>query len=425
MANLTNITAGPTTDPVERRREIERANQAAELAARLGISSITDLIDPRTGRVDPSAAGLNLYDIGLATHPDFQIGTGANGQLTGEIVPGSGQQAGVPDEIQRLLAQLGQSAGGARGGSLDGGAARPVLSGDTGSGAAARQRAGVGGGTAPLTVGGSGSRPGAGTAAAAVDYANRQTAMTAAQQAQQARVPIVREEGTSSSTFRPVQDPANMNTAANVGGQTNLASQQLLDLARQRAEAQLLQEQLVQTPNQVAQGVFEGLLNAGGTPQSQANSDRRGVGADALLETLAQLGNLAANPINNEIVQGITRGFQEGQLADIARTAESGGSSGNALRGLLENDANTRLQEALAQQAINTTLGAATGQAQIGGALQPLTATDPVSTELVNLLGLSNQFQDFANITDLLGPGSSTRRRRGAGFGGGSTASIG
>jgi hypothetical protein len=198
----------------------------------------------------------------------------------------------------------------------------------------------------------------------------------------------------------------------------------LLDLAQQQAQAELLQSQLVRTPNQVAQGAFEGILSAGGTPESRANSDRRGSASDTLLQTLAQLGNLGQNPIDNTIMQSIERSFTEGILADIGRQSEAGGSSANALSSLLQNDAQTRLAEAQANQALSTVFNAAQGQAQVAGALQPLTATDPVSTELIDLLGLSGNFQDFANIQDLIGRGrGSTRRRRS--YGGGSTSSLG
>ena len=128
------------------------------------------------------------------------------------------------------------------------------------------------------------------------------------------------------------------------------------------------------------------ITEAGGTPQAQAASGKRAAGADALLNTVQTLTPAAAQAQSQGLVDNITRSILDEVLPQLQAAGEGAGASRSALDQLQLNDVATRIAEKSATVVINAITGFAGAQAGAGGVLERLTATDPISNELISLI---------------------------------------
>ncbi len=149
------------------------------------------------------------------------------------------------------------------------------------------------------------------------------------------------------------------------------------------------------------------ITEAGGTPQSQAASGKRAAATDALLNTVQTLTPAAAQAQAQGLVDNITRSILDEVLPQLQAAGEGAGASRSALDQLQLNDVATRIAEKSASVVINAITGFAGAQAGAGQVVERLTATDPISQELISLItqtpSESSQTSGSVDILNQLG----------------------
>jgi hypothetical protein len=128
------------------------------------------------------------------------------------------------------------------------------------------------------------------------------------------------------------------------------------------------------------------IVAQGGTDQARAASAARSTATDTLLQTLGQLTPAAAEARAQGAIDAVVRRSLESALPAIQGAAEAAGTSQDALQALQINDLAARTGEAAASVLLSAITDFATTQAQVGGVVEDLSARDPVSDELINLL---------------------------------------
>lgn len=155
------------------------------------------------------------------------------------------------------------------------------------------------------------------------------------------------------------------------------------------------------------QGQLDALLTqiteAGGTPQSQAASGKRAAATDALLNTVQTLTPAAAQAQSQGLVDNITRSILDEVLPQLQAAGEGAGASRSALDQLQLNDVATRIAEKSATVVINAITGFAGAQAGAGQVVERLTASDPISNELISLItGTPSESTQASGSVDIL-----------------------
>lgn len=145
------------------------------------------------------------------------------------------------------------------------------------------------------------------------------------------------------------------------------------------------------------------ITEAGGTPQAQAASADRAAATDALLNTVQTLTPAAAQAQSQGLVDNITRSILDEVLPQLQAAGEGAGASRSALDQLQLNDVATRIAEKSATVVINAITGFAGAQAGAGQVVERLTATDPISNELISLItGTPSESSQATGSVDIL-----------------------
>ena len=145
------------------------------------------------------------------------------------------------------------------------------------------------------------------------------------------------------------------------------------------------------------------IAEAGGTPESKAASGKRSAATDALLNTVQTLTPAAAQAQSQGLVDNITRSILDEVLPQLQAAGEGAGASRSALDQLQLNDVATRIAEKSATVVINAITGFAGAQAGAGSVVERLTASDPISQELISLItGTPSETRQASGSVDIL-----------------------
>lgn len=162
--------------------------------------------------------------------------------------------------------------------------------------------------------------------------------------------------------------------------------------------------QLSQTDIQpVLEALLASIVAGGGTPQSQAASATRSSVAGELANTVSQLTPAEAQIQSQALVDDIIRQTLDEVMPQLQAATESAGASQSALTTLQFNDLAARTAEKAATVAVEAITGFAAAQTGAGAVVERLTASDPLSEELVRLItGTPSQTKQASGPIDLL-----------------------
>lgn len=153
----------------------------------------------------------------------------------------------------------------------------------------------------------------------------------------------------------------------------------------------------------VLEALLATIVEGGGTPQAQAASQTRTGVASELADTVSQLTPEAAQIQSQALVDSIIRETLDEVMPQLQAATESAGASQSALTTLQLNDLAARTAEKAATVAVGAITGFAEAQAGAGAVVERLTATDPLSEELVRLItGTPTESRQASGPLDLL-----------------------
>lgn len=128
------------------------------------------------------------------------------------------------------------------------------------------------------------------------------------------------------------------------------------------------------------------IVASGGTPQAQAASAQRSTATQALNQTVQDLSAANATALAQGVVDDVIRRTLDEVLPELQASGEGAGASRSALDSLQLNDIAARTAEKAATATVQAITGLTGVQASAGGVVERLTATDPISQQLVELI---------------------------------------
>lgn len=138
---------------------------------------------------------------------------------------------------------------------------------------------------------------------------------------------------------------------------------------------------------QVQQTIQSGGIVAGGTEETRAAAANRKIEIDRNRELQERYSKDAAFQDAALLTDRFSRILLEQAMPQIQRSAEAAGTSGDAVSGLLANDAVARVAEAQAALGLDTAAKYGAISTQLSGVLEMLTReSNPVLTQLLNTL---------------------------------------
>jgi hypothetical protein len=151
------------------------------------------------------------------------------------------------------------------------------------------------------------------------------------------------------------------------------------------------------------EAVLSAILASGGTPQAQAASRERASATQALNQTVQDLSAANATALAQGVVDDVIRQTLDELLPQLQAAGEGAGASRSALDALQLNDIAARTAEKAATATIQAITGLTGVQAQAGGVVERLTASDPISQELIGLItGTPRQSTTSQGSVDIL-----------------------
>lgn len=134
------------------------------------------------------------------------------------------------------------------------------------------------------------------------------------------------------------------------------------------------------------EAVLSSILAAGGTPQAQAASSERASATQALNQTVQDLSVANNTALAQGVVQDVIRQTLDEVLPQLQASGEGAGASRSALDQLQLNDIAARTAERAATATVEAITGLGNVQASAGQVVDRLTASDPISDELIKLI---------------------------------------
>lgn len=134
------------------------------------------------------------------------------------------------------------------------------------------------------------------------------------------------------------------------------------------------------------EAVLSAILASGGTPQAQAASSERASATQALNQTVQDLSVANNTALAQGVVQDVIRQTLDEVLPQLQASSEGAGASRSALDSLQLNDIAARTAEKAATATVQAITGLGNVQANAGAVVDRLTASDPISDELIKLI---------------------------------------
>ncbi len=128
------------------------------------------------------------------------------------------------------------------------------------------------------------------------------------------------------------------------------------------------------------------IVEAGGTPEARAASGERASATQALNQTVQDLSAANATALAQGVVDDVIRRTLDELLPQLQASGEGAGTSRSALDSLQLNDIAARTAEKAATATIEAITGLTGVQASAGAVVERLTASDPISSQLVELI---------------------------------------
>jgi hypothetical protein len=155
------------------------------------------------------------------------------------------------------------------------------------------------------------------------------------------------------------------------------------------------------------EGLLSAIVAAGGTPEAKAASAQRSSATQALNQTVQDLSAANATALAQGVVDDVIRRTLDEVLPQLQASGEGAGASRSALDQLQLNDIAARTAEKAATATVEAITGITGVQAQAGSVVERLTATDPISEQLIRLItgtpGETTQSSGPLDILNALG----------------------
>lgn len=132
--------------------------------------------------------------------------------------------------------------------------------------------------------------------------------------------------------------------------------------------------------------LLSSIVESGGTPQAQAASAQRSSATTALNQTVQDLSAANATALAQGVVDDVIRRTLDEVLPQLQASGEGAGTSRSALDSLQLNDIAARTAEKAATATVEAITGLTGVQASAGAVVERLTASDPISSQLVELI---------------------------------------
>lgn len=128
------------------------------------------------------------------------------------------------------------------------------------------------------------------------------------------------------------------------------------------------------------------IIASGGTPEAKAGQAKRTQATQALGQTVQDLSVANATALAQGLVDDVIRTTLDQLIPQLQASGEGAGASRSALDSLQLNDIAARTAEKAATATVQAITGLTGVQASAGAVVERLTASDPISEQLISLI---------------------------------------